>query len=185
MTFKIKSLICLIITLLIIAFSQVILRSPADHTQPIKKNALHSFVQNAHFSTYSKKGKLKLSVVSSQVNHFSPLTQFTRPTVFLHTTSGKQWRIKSDSAQTNNNGKTIVLTGHIVIDEMSQKDALLTRITTTQLTLHPSLSQAHTNAYVTISKKNMVLTGTGLDANLKTGKYKIKKNARGRYTPNG
>lgn len=185
MTTPKKNMLLYVSTLLLITciIIFIYLTQNTTHKETRKKYKLNEFVDHAQFVTYSRSGQVRLRVTATRINHYHNLSKFFSPIAMIYTKSGTPWKISSQTATSKKNGKSIHFSGDVIIEEIGLKQIVITRITTTKLTVYPSRSFASTNQPVRVNRDNMTLTGVGLEADLKLGKYKIIKDAKAHFIP--
>src|SRR3989338_8905012 len=173
----------LILFSLIVFASILILHRAANTLHLGNQSSINSFVSDANFIEYNHTGQIKTKITAKDITQRQDYILFKNPYIETYTDNRAPWQIRADQAISDQQGKKVVLQGHVIIHELKQTDTPATTIKTSELTLFPRKSFATTDKSVAIYRPGVILHGIGLTANLKTGEYELKSQSKGVYQP--
>ena len=171
----------MLLFLLLAVFSVLTLNHTKKRIASTKKKTLDSFIKEATYISYNTQGKLKTKLTATQVMHYKEkdTTYFLQPQMVMYTKGRTPWHIRADSGTSLHESHLITLQGNVVIHQLQKTGHPETTIKTIRLTIYPKKSRAMTNAFVTIYRRDSVIHGKGLTANLKTGEYQLLSQSEG------
>lgn len=180
-------LLWLIVIALTVAGGMVIINTvQPDNTIKPAKHEPDAFMTQLNYQAFNKKGKLQVHLKAPEMSHY-PLdnsSQFLKPNVVMYTDGGIPWHVSADHGRSKQGSKKIYLWGHVVIHQPNRPGLPETTITTSQMTVYPDKQYAETNKDVVITRPGSKTSATGLQADFKTGIFKLLSNSRGHYAPN-
>lgn len=145
-----------------------------------------AYMTNLNYQAFNNDGLLHVHLKAPRMSHFpnDNSSQFLKPDVIMYTDSGIPWQVTSDHGRSKQGSKKIYLWGNVVIHQPSRPGLPETTIKTSQITVYPERQFAETKKDVEILRPGSKTSATGLQANFKTGIFKLLSNSRGHYAPN-
>lgn len=180
------TIIYLILFILIGVVSVFILHHAATTTKTVsQKTIINTFVHEATFTEYNKKGLVKTKIRAQKMTHYQPqgTTVFEKPFIITYSDNRTPWHIRADQAISDRTGQKIILIGNVTAHELPTAQQTGTMIKTTEITLFPKESRAETDKPVVLTRPGTIIDGTGFTANLKTGQYQLHSESRAVYQP--
>lgn len=173
---KIKSTAFYIILFFLLCIASIfILHHPEKKAPATHEKIVDNFINKAKFTEFNQEGGLKSEITADTVTNYqnSGATYFVKPRILVYSDQKIPWRIHSDEATMEKVNNVTTLSGHVVIHQLQTIGHPETFIYTSTLTVYPKKSYAETEAPVQIRRRDMVISGIGLTANLKTGQYQL------------
>ena len=180
-----KAFIFTVAGLLLFGMSLFILHENSSTPISQQNKIMDGFVINAHFTEYDETGKVKASIKAIKATHFQPsgTSYFSKPIIKTYSDDRTPWHIESDNGTANSSLSKIILTGHVIVHELPTKNQPGCTITSSKLILFPNEQRGTTDQPVVLSRPGLVIHGTGLIANFKTGKYQLLSQSKIIYNP--
>ncbi|MDP1574105.1 MAG: LPS export ABC transporter periplasmic protein LptC [Coxiellaceae bacterium] len=153
-----------------------LLHSHSLHLLTDNKNSFDHYATDLEVTDYDEAGHVKSILKAELATHYtnSGETIFKNP--HLHTIGTENnlpWHIRSDKAVLNKAQDQAVLTGHVIVHQLSVPGHPDLLIKTSKLIAFLKTSKASTDKPVTIIRPGTILHGVGLKADLKTGEYQL------------
>jgi LPS export ABC transporter protein LptC len=98
-------------------------------------------------------------------------------------TTAQRWTVRADTAQLPQQDGVLTLSGNVEARGTPPKSGAILVVRTDTLDYDLHGERLRTSKPVRFEWNGSVVTGTGLDADLKSGKLQLKTNVRGRITP--
>src|SRR3990167_6574050 len=156
-----------------------------NEAMPVKidQNTPDIYSKNIEYINYAMNGLIENKLTSQLAVHYpkSDTTDFNHPKLNYYTENQQSWIVTSDKGKSLHGKEKILLNQNVLIHQPQTTVVPDTKIYTQHLTIDPSTNTAKTNDPVKITRPGTVIHGIGMTANLKTGEYKLLKQARGTY----
>lgn len=151
----------------------------------IVDNAPDAFMEDVVSTTLDKQGKPKLILKTPKMIHFSKddTTRLVLPHLTLYRESPQPWYITSKYAKASQGIETVNFWEEVEVTHAADLHSPDTKIKTTALTVYPNKKTAETTEFITMIQPNMIVTATGMFADMNTGDVKLLSEARGQYDP--
>lgn len=176
----------LILTLTIMGGFVIIESVQNDETEQTLIAHPDGYMTNATYQDYNSQGELHALLNTPKMTHYpdNDTTQFLAPDVMMYTSQQVPWHITAEHGQSKQGTEKVLLWGNVIIHQPYRPGFPETTIKTSQITVYPDEQYAHTKKAVTIKRPGSTTDAIGLDADFKTGIFKLLSNSRGRYEPN-
>lgn len=184
------SLILIIISLIIfwIVFTKI---QTKEHNQKITNNDTQEYMHKLNAHNYDEHGSLKNSIIAASWQFF-PERKYSivnEPTVVVYKTTGDNYNITANighiihtEPMLNNNIELIKLFHNVDITQQHIfKPNFGFTLNTSYLEFNPTTELAYTSKEVTITKVGLIMTGTGMHADLKQNQLELHKNVSTKY----
>ncbi len=157
-----------------------------DQTEQTSITHPDGYMINAVYQDYNDEGRLHALLKTPKMTHYpdNDTTQFLSPDVIMYTSQQIPWHITSEHGQSKQGADKVLLWGNVVIHQPNRPGSPETTIKTTQITVYPNEQYAQTKKAVSIKRPGSITNAIGLNANFKTGIFKLLSNSRGHYAPN-
>lgn len=184
---KHKSIIIYLILFVLLGIASLFILHHTKKTEEKlpQKTSIDTFVHDATFTEYNEQGLIKTKIRAEKLIRYQPqgTTVFKKPFIITYTQSRRPWHIYADEGISDRTGQKIILKGHVIAHELPTAQLGGATIKTSEVTLYPKESRAETNQSVILIRPGMVIHGTGLTANLKTGRYQLHSQSKAIYQP--
>jgi lipopolysaccharide export system protein LptC len=156
---------------------------PADQTD--LSQSPDGFMMAAHYIQYDDQGQIHMILDSSRVTHFAEnnTSHFIQPKVLAYTQKRIPWTITAEEGTAVHDSEQIILSKNVVIHQAPQPDYPETTITTPVMTIYPHRSFAETDQPIVIVRPNTHIEAIGMQADFKSGIFKLLTAVRGTYAP--
>lgn len=143
-----------------------------------------SFSKKLTKVTMSEEGRPKNKLIAESMVHFKDddTTELEKPVLTYYNTESPPWVVHSNSGFIGAEGKTIFLSGKVLIAREAAPGVLPVIINTKDLTLKPKIDYAETAEFAELISNRNRISGTGLS--LYFGEHKqieLHSNVRGKY----
>lgn len=159
------------------------------NTQPITRkpdsHRVDVFMKNVSYQSFDTNGQIRQRVFAPHMKHFAHnnTAVFEAPMLTLYTKKRAVWTVNAQHGKSLHGTQTITLWGHVSIHQTAEGNRPETTITTSALTIYPNQSLAESDRAVTITRPGSTISGVGLRANIKTGKFILRSHSEGSYDP--
>lgn len=183
--FKISSTFVVNVTLLFVTiifmFIIVKLQSKDSNNKPIQ-NQPFEYMRNVNLYKYNTQGILNNAIIATYWQFF-PTQQTSiikNPNIMLYKDNGNTYNIIAGSANINKE-KLIKLFNSVNIQQYNNKKTAGFNVSTSYLEFNPNTEIAYTTKHVTITKPGLIISGIGMNANLKQHQLELHKNVSTKY----
>jgi len=130
---------------------------------------------------YEDDGALADTFYAATSEHFpdGDLTVFTQPRLLV--SSKENWVLTADEGVLRGNSQALNLSGNILIRPLDASDPM--RLETSRMTYHIDQRIAETDALVTMTGENSLMTGTGMTFDAARQRLELKTGVRTTYEP--
>lgn len=158
--------------------------------RPVAPKLVHpqEYMIDAHVTHYTEQGLMKDQIA---IKHwaYNPTLQksvLSLPKLSLFKTNGAIWRVQAEHGQAlhptlQSKVTRLDLWENVVVDRLETSTVTPVTATTTKLYYYPDTEKVETDAFVTIDKPGLNITGDGLEGYLNKNKLEIRKNVTTRY----
>lgn len=136
-------------------------------------------------TSFDERGAFAFAVEAPRLARHSWLGSFDveEPSFRIRDASGQDWSATARRAHVEGDGKTISLTEDVRLDRPRSPARPPVSIRSEELTARVDTSLVTSNAAVTIVQPGSILTGTGLDADLKQKRFSLRHRVTARFEP--
>jgi lipopolysaccharide export system protein LptC len=154
-------------------------------TSKVEAGNPDAYMVNATYKMFNEKGELHARIFSPHMTHYphNNSAYFLKPRILMYTTKQQPWYVNAEHGRSRDGNAWVYLWGHVVVHQPETPKTINTRITTSTLTVYPNKEIATTNKPVTITRPGSITQAIGLNANFKTGIFKLLSNSEGDYAP--
>ncbi|MGD0466713.1 MAG: LPS export ABC transporter periplasmic protein LptC [Gammaproteobacteria bacterium] len=181
--------ILIIISLIVFWFVFTKLQTK-EPNQKITNNT-QEYMYNLNIHNYDEQGLLKNSIIAASWQ-FYPEQQYSivkQPNIVIYKPTGQVYNITANfgnimhtNTTLNDNISLIKLFNNVYINQQhAYNQSTGFTLNTSYLEFNPSTELASTTKDVTITKVGLVITGTGMNANLKQNQLELHKNVSTKY----
>lgn len=171
----------------------VVLIKQQNSTKPLQSlpNEMQEYMLSLKLYNYNEQGALKnfISAVSWKFTSNKKQSLISKPDVTIYKYPNYLYNIKAESGRVvhkslNDQSDLIKLTDNVEVkqkylDESNKKPGFT--LTTQYLELIPETGLAATDQHITIYKPGLIITGIGMNANLKSNQLEIHKDVKTKY----
>lgn len=154
--------------------------------KPPTTAVLDGYMIEAVYTQYDNQGQIHTVMHTPKMTHFAQnsTSYFDQPQILAYSQQRVPWTIQAAQGSAVHNDQQIILWGGVLIHQSPQPPHYPeTNITTSTMTIFPHQSYATTDQPIVISRPNMQIRGTGMQANFKTGIFVLLSSVNGSYVP--
>lgn len=147
------------------------------------QESFDGFMTQATTYNFNSLGQLQKRIIASKMQHYPTHDQiiFTNPDILIYTRNRIPWHITALRGTSKKNNQVVRLYDHVKLHQSSRPNHPATTIVTSQLTIYPKKSFAHTDQPATIIRPDSIISGTGVNADLQKGIFNLISHSRGIY----
>jgi lipopolysaccharide export system protein LptC len=142
-------------------------------------------ITNIHSLETDEQGRVMRRLQSPQLRHYDKPqdeSEMDTPLLTLYELGREAWQINSQHGDARQQNTEVLLTGQVHA-ERRDPTAIPVSFDTDHLLVYPRDQRMTTDGDVVVTSTLGHLTGTGLDANMKTGDIVLHQNVKGNYAP--
>ena len=141
------------------------------------------FLQNFTATTMNKQGSPDYKVTASSLDHFpdDDSMKLQQPVFSFYENKQQTWSAQANEAVILQRQNIILLTGDVILKQVSVKEQTPLLLTAKQLTIEPEKRQASTISTIKLKKGNNYIEAYGMRADLNKNKIEFLSETRSHY----
>jgi lipopolysaccharide export system protein LptC len=159
---------------------------PGNTTNKIHRPLPDAFMEDVVAIVMDKQGKPLLKIVTPKMAYFSTKdsSHLIDPVLTIYRKSPQPWFITSKFAETSYGIDNLDFSEDVTIHHSADQQSPATLIKTPKLRVNLNEQTAETKEPITLTQPNLIVTATGMQADINSGDIKLLSEARGEYVPN-
>ncbi len=147
---------------------------------------LDGFMTQAYYTQYdARTGKIHTQIYSPKMTHYNRnnTSYFSQPHLLLYANNNSNWQVSAKYGKATYDGEKVEVWDQVEIHQPTYLNRPEIRIITDGASIYPHLYYAKTQLPVVITRANASVQGRGMQANFKTGIFKLLSQVKGIYEP--